>query len=354
MKAFLISVFCLCSMYTLSAQVNGLTIKGYVDTYYASYNNNLQANTFQPITGVAPRNKSFGVNIVQLSLHYKAKNYRTNVGLHFGDMPLAVWNKDGFNNIQEANIGIHLLKHLWLDVGFFLSHLAEENYHPKDNLMSIWSVSAFCGPSYQSGARLSYEGFQNLDLELWMINGYERVYDNNTAKSYGFLMRYRLTPKDFLAYSVILGDESSDPTKKAFRWHQHLYVNYTLANFLTFAVGLDAGAQNNATFRGTYILGKIRFSSRHSISGRYEGFYDPAGVLTGTFAIQGESYRKGVNLVGLTAGYEYKPEPNSFIRFESRFLGNRYAGQELFGNMSSRLSYVFTAGYHFDTSKFRR
>ncbi len=102
--------------------IHQLTLSGYADSYFASYSNALRQNEFQPFITVGARDNNFGLNIASLGIQYTHTFLRGNILLHYGDIPKATWSDD-FQNIQEANIGLKLSDGLWVDAGFFATHI---------------------------------------------------------------------------------------------------------------------------------------------------------------------------------------------------------------------------------------
>ena len=108
---------------------------GYVDAYYAYYTDSVGTNKNQKFGAVSPKSNQFGINIVQLTAQYSADRVRAIATLHYGDLPSAAWSPV-YNMIQEANAGVRLTKKIWLDAGFFKTHIGTEGLLPKDNITS--------------------------------------------------------------------------------------------------------------------------------------------------------------------------------------------------------------------------
>ena len=132
-----------------------LVIGGYVSTYFAYYTDETNNNGFVQVPVMAPRNKEFGLNMALISMQYNSKNVRGNFGLHFGDIPKAIWPTE-LNMIQEANGGFRIYKGLWLDAGIFRSHIGVESTQPRENITSSISLVNNYEPYYFSGAKLTY------------------------------------------------------------------------------------------------------------------------------------------------------------------------------------------------------
>src|SRR6476469_1078968 len=114
-----------CALSGRAQLVPGLTLSGYADAYLAFYTDSLGPGAFQKLPTYAPRSNSICLNIVQLNAAYKTEKVRGLITLHYGDIPASSWSGT-FNMIQDANVGVRLHKKLWLDAGFFRTHIGAE------------------------------------------------------------------------------------------------------------------------------------------------------------------------------------------------------------------------------------
>ncbi|WP_041738267.1 outer membrane beta-barrel protein [Echinicola vietnamensis] len=88
---------------------DNFTFSGYTEVYYASYSDSLEANALQKFATTVPRSKRFGLNIVQIGVHYQDERLRGNLTLHYGDISKAIWDPE-FPVLQEANVGVEVVK----------------------------------------------------------------------------------------------------------------------------------------------------------------------------------------------------------------------------------------------------
>jgi len=128
------------------------TLSGYIDTYISHYSDTVNSNGFVKFPTIAPRNNQFGLNIIQLSAKYQAKSFRATTTLFTGDCPKAAWSSD-FNAIQEANLGFKLCRKLWLDMGFFRTHIGLESIQPRENMTLSLATTTYFEPYFLSGAK---------------------------------------------------------------------------------------------------------------------------------------------------------------------------------------------------------
>jgi hypothetical protein len=69
------------------------------------------------------------------------------------------------------------------------------------------------------------------------------------------------------------------------------------------------------------IAAKYRFTPQLASYMRGELFHDPNEILTGPVLNENHA-TVGLEIAGITAGIEFKPIPNSFLRIECRALSN--------------------------------
>lgn len=310
-------------MQVFAQKKSTLSLDFYADTYYSVFTD--KSPGYQKYTTVSPLSNTIGLNVLQIGLDYSSKNIRSKGILHFGDIMNATWSSYA-PFVQEANVGVHLYKDWWLDVGMFATHIGTESFLPKNNDLSSTTVATYNEPFYQGGAKLSYEGSEKYDLQFWVVNGYNLFLDNNSAKSVGLLFTYNFSKSLSLTYTNLFGRESTDGAKKQFRTYHNVYMNGQLTKKFKLTLGADVGTQTNsslnsanssATMFNALAILRYQITPKLSMTGRYEIFRDENGFISG-FPIAISS--KGLELDGYTLGMEYKPNKNSYIRAETRYI----------------------------------
>ncbi len=304
-----------------------LTFSGYTDVYFAAFSDSLGANALQQFTTVSPRAQRFGVNTAQIGAHYTSDRLRGNLIIHYGDIAEATWSTE-FPFLQAANVGFRLTEGLWLDAGFFATHIGTESFLPKNNYTSSTALATFNEPFFQSGARLQYSPSDKFTGELWVVSGYNFFLDVNDAKSVGVLLNYAFSENLSLTYTNLFGRESLDdvsPTQ--FRTYQNLYMNATMGSF-DFILGGDFGTQSNsknlapeetAIIYNALAVVRKRWGNTFSTTIRGEVFSDEEGFISG-IAASPQGSPEGLQAWGLTLSHEYRPVENAYIRLEGRYL----------------------------------
>jgi hypothetical protein len=270
---------------------------------------------------MSARNKDFGLNIAQLSMAYRSKRVRSNITLHYGDIPESTWPKT-FNLIQEAHAGIKLVKRLWLDAGFFRTHIGIESVQPRENVTSSMAVLTFYEPYYVSGVKLTYEVSPKLTVQLNALDGYNTYVDDNNSKAYGFSTVYDPNENISVTYNFLTCDETPKGVfTKHQRYFNNLYASFKLSRF---SLGVEANymwqehsllrdTSKNASMTSGLIVGRYQVLKKFAVYARGEYFSDPDRTLTGALDI-------GKSIYGATFGLEYHPMKNASISAETRGL----------------------------------
>ncbi|MBA3662864.1 MAG: porin [Bacteroidetes bacterium] len=298
-----------------------LRIGGYISTYYAHYDDETETNGFVQFPTLAPRNNQFSLNMALVSMAYKSNRLRSNITLHYGDVPESSWPAN-FKLIQEAHAGFRIIDKLWLDAGFFKTHIGLESFQPRENITSSMSILNFYDPYFLSGVKLTYLVTSRWSVQLAAFNGYNEYVDNNKNKAFDFSTKYKVNNNISFTYNFLTCDETPDYVKtKHQRFYQNLYGTF---NFKKITVGFDLnyGLQQHSlksdtsrtasVFGGLLVLKYMPFK-KFGAYGRVEYFSDPNQVLT-------QKLNTGNYVKGTTLGVEVIPQKNSSLSFEWRIL----------------------------------
>lgn len=315
---------------TASSLINKIadhvSISGYTDVYYANYSDSAGTDRIQKFGVISPKSNEFGINIVQLSAQYTAEKIRATTTLHYGDIPAGAWSVVN-NFIQEANIGFRVHKKIWLDAGLFKTHIGTEALLPKDNIASSLAMISYYEPWFQAGVKLTYTANDQWLICLHILNGYNIFNENNQNKSIGGSVSYTINPKGSISYYNLVGDELPDSkTIHHVRFLNNLVFSYQLTSKLKTIIGVDYILQQHArlpdqkkssTAYGGIVAVKYQLKPLIDIYARADLFSDKNGFLSGTI-INTSNELTGLKESGYTAGVQYKPTLNSYIRLEGR------------------------------------
>lgn len=315
------------SPYSLEYDTTGsVEFSAYIDAYFAGYSDTAGPGGYQKFPTVAPRNNQFGLNIVQFGAKYQSRRFRGMATIFFGDTPASAWSSY-FNMIQEAHLGFKIYRKLWLDAGFFRTHIGLESIQPRENITMSIATTTYFEPYYMSGAKLTWEQSSKWMFQLNAFNGFNNFVDNNKNIAIGASTAFTPTEKLSLTLSTIYSDESNDGGLAQNRSYTNLIGVYHTTHW---TLGLEAnyGIQTNssladssktATMYSAIAAVKYRITPSWAVYGRGEYFSDPDEILTGP-VINENHELIGLDIAGLTLGGEYKPIPNSYFRIEGRTL----------------------------------
>lgn len=300
----------------------------FLDTYIATDNDKLPE-------GVAAERKfsysnhykdQFGINLAMIgaSISY-GDLVRSNVTFQMGDIqkistPLFITNSP---YLQQANVGFQLLKHIWLDGGYFLTHLGNESLIMKDNWLSTLNLVNYYEPFYQAGVKLSYES-DAFTTCIHIINGNGIIQDNNYNKTIGLYILIPLSKDASVSYAGIYGnEEEGNPNYAKFHHLHNINLNAQMEK-LGFKFQFDYAGKEKVkndnkepgAFWGAAFTSRYSITNQYSITGRMS-YVDNADGVESPPLVKGSDF---------TLGAEYKPIENAYLRLEGRYikLDNEY------------------------------
>ena len=303
-----------------------ITVSGYIDTYYSLYSDTLGPGGYSKFPTSSPRNNQFSLNIIQISAKYQSDRMRVVATLFYGDIPLSAWSTH-LNLVQEANAGFRIFKKLWLDAGYFRTHIGLESIQPRENITTSIATTTYFEPYFLSGAKLTWQQSSKWTFQLNAFNGFSTFIETNKNKAIGASVSYTSDKWTHALNTIVCDEYPSDSVRNHFRH----YTNYIgVFKSTHFILGLEAnfGYQQNSKLNNpnatAYIVSgivalKYRITHKHAIYCRLEAFDDTDELLTGPIVNENHTLT-GLQVLGATIGYEYKPIPNAFFRIEGRVL----------------------------------
>lgn len=306
----------------------GFKISGYIDAYYAHYSDRLPLGEFQKFPTSAPISNTFGLNMAMVQFQYQNENLNGIISLHTGDIARSAWSVQ-YNFIQEAHLGVKLMKKLWLESGFFRTHLGFESIQPRENIGSTIALTTYFEPYFLSGAKLTYYINPKVNVMLGAFNGFNSFVAVNSHKTYGISMGYDINKKLSMSFNSLLSNESKSwESYERNRLYSDLYLTYKSkriilgfeSNFGVQTHSMLTDSTKTALMYSITAAAKYKFNNgKYSLYTRGEIFNDNNEILTGPIL---NSYHQlvGVNAIGFNLGAEYKAKSNTFLRFEGRFI----------------------------------
>lgn len=300
---------------------SSLTFNIYVDTYYAIDDDRTSAQfsdrQVRQLSTVGLYRDQLAVNLAQIGAAYSNPDMRARVTLQVGTLEQIGW--EGITEqplVQEANGGVRLVDHLWLDAGYFLGHIGGEFLAPKDNWISSHALVTMLEPFYESGLQASYIFPGGVEARLYLINGYNVIEDDNKNRAAGAYLVFS-TDNFSISYAGHYGNEHNYAVGgNSLRIYNNIVLwTRPVSNFEVEAQ-FDLATQDDAPvtdkmgmMSGAVIALRYSVTNAWSVTVRGEYLDDDDKVVS-----------TGLKAMGVTGSLEYKPTPTSFIRAEERLL----------------------------------
>lgn len=333
-----------------------LGLSGTIDTYLALDNDNNAESNRPLLNSLNIKKNTAGMNLGMITGTVDAANYRGRLTLHYGDMPASAWIESGADPLtpsqylQEGYVGISPMAGLWIDAGYFLTHIGGEVICPRDNWMSTITLATQFEPFYQAGIRVSYDISSQFSAQVHVLQGYNRFLDNNNDKSFGYGVTYKPSDATTVSLTGILGNEQPNDVAKALRSYNSILLNHTIDEHFALRVQGDCGVQQEvqnvmpaSLMYSGYAALRYTASPVLSLTARGEIFNGKKGMLSGSTQLCA---------FGETVGVEIHPTSNVYIRAETRLVHQQSNTQSIFetssgSTTSSRLEEVISLGVMF-------
>ncbi len=341
MKSKLISIllfFCFSCSLTVQSQTDSLTIwqqkpnlsiSGFIDVFYMYDFNEPTTDYRQPFFFNHNRHNEFNLNLGLIKLGVEHTKYRANFALHSGTYVNDNYaaEPNSLKNIAEANIGISLnnKNNLWLDAGVFASHIGFESAISMDNWNLTRSLLAENSPYFLSGAKLTYNPNDNLELAALVCNGWQRIkrLQGNSLPSFCTQIKYDIADKLTLDWSTFIGTDNPDSTRRV-RYFNNFYGQFQFTNKFGLIAGFDIGAQQQTTNSLIYdvwfspvLIGQFTINKNWKTAIRVEYYQDKTGIIIAT------GTPNGFKTSGFSFNVDYSKTENMIVRIEGRWLNSQ-------------------------------
>lgn len=309
---------------------NGLTFTGGIDLYY-SFNFNQPSSGLNNYFVSQHKHNEFNVNLAYFGINYNNQSVRFNVVPAAGTYMEANYAGEpvAYRNLLEANAGVKLFKkkNIWLDAGVLPSPIGDENYFSKDQLTYTRSFASEYTPYYLTGVKLSVPLHLKLTGYVYVVNGWQQIVDVNDAKSVICELVYKPNKYLTIDYNTYAGNQQNALTPNyRNRWMHNLYIIYrknkweAILNALYMQQQIrDSVMPGNKQANLFSVNTKVRYAltEKSFINLRAEFFEDHE--LTEIIPL---GNAKNFNILGFSAGYDYKVTEQAMLRAEYRYLNS--------------------------------
>lgn len=276
-----------------------VAIGGFVDVYYA-YDFGRPALRDRAFTTQAARHNEVNLNLAHVSLSLERQRVRGRLALqvgtavqanYAGEPSIGVLSGAALSrHVQEATAGLKLAKAAWLDAGIYFSYVGWEGWISRDNPTYSRSLVAEYTPYYLSGVRITWQPARRLTVQGHLMNGWQKISEDNAGKALGARVDFALTPKLTFAYGGFVGNEQPSDLPVATRWFHQLMVRALPAPRLLFQGQADYGRERGTSLRewyGAVLIARVDLTPQFGVSARVERFSDPDQVVAATTGASG-------------------------------------------------------------------
>ncbi|MEN9511015.1 MAG: hypothetical protein RLZZ370_834 [Bacteroidota bacterium] len=187
-----------------------LRISAYVDVY-AGYLFSKPADGQIPYFVSSARHAELNINLAFIALDYQSDRIRGRLVPAFGTYMTSNYAAEpsGMRNLLEASAGFRIFKNknLWIDAGILSSPYTNENAVSAQQLMYTRSLAPEFAPYYLSGLKLSAPLSSKTNLSLYLLNGWQQIYDQNKRKSVGTQLEFHPKTGHTITWNTYAGDE---------------------------------------------------------------------------------------------------------------------------------------------------
>ena len=274
----------------------------FVDTGYA-FNNNRPGNHVYRGHVPTPRTNEFTVNLAGVYVRRESTPllpWTFELGLHVGPAAnaLVAAEPGAGSDFAGSNVWRHLaVANTSVDIrrsrtsiagGLFVSPIGIGGAWTKDNWNTTVSWESNAAPFYLLGARLTQDIGSVLQVQAWLINGWQTMSDANHVPS--GLLGLVVTPAPGLqwAHYLYFGPDSAATAVERWRIHADTQVVYDRPRFgvgAVWDVGGDGASRTPAFWTGGAIFSRARLAAagplQWELALRPECWWDRDGAMFG-------------------------------------------------------------------------
>jgi hypothetical protein len=305
-----------------------IILSGGLDAYYMFDFNQPNTNERQPFLYNHNRHNEFNINHGILHFELSNDRYRGSLGLHGGTYVQDNYAHEPimYRPFYEANAGISLNANntLWLDAGILGSHIGFENAISQENYTLTRSLLAENSPYYLSGAKLTYQPSNQLEVALLICNGWQRIarLPGNSLPGFGSQLTYSPNETTSINWSTLVCSEFPD-SLRSMRYFNNVYAQFDLTKKWGIITGFDYGVQQISKGSSQYhswyspvIIAQYRINKQWKTALRLEHYSDRNAVIIHPTNL----LYPGFSASGASVNIDYSRNEHILCRMEIRYL----------------------------------
>jgi len=303
----------------------GIQLHGAADVYAdANFNGPADHSNWIPGVGTsAKRANEASVNLASIELVKDPEPVGFHLWLgagtgatvvHSGEFVGPAAGPDVWQYVQQASVSakVPVGRGLIIEGGIYPSHIGAEGLATQSNWTYTRGWMGELSPYYQTGIKLSYAFDDSWSAQLHLLNGWQRIGDNNNGKAIGTQVAWKAGPST-LTFNTFFGPEL-DNDNSNWRFFGDIVWLLALSDSTQLLVSADAGLQQRpnvdaATWHAAQASVRHQFSPKWAGTIRGEYYRDSDGFITGVAQTLAEG----------TLTIEYRPWDLLILKLEGRY-----------------------------------
>jgi len=302
-----------------------IQLHGAVDVYAdANFNGPTDHSNWFPGVGTsAKRANEASVNLASIELVKDPEPVGFHLWLgagtganvvHSGEFVGPAAGPDVWQYVQQASVSakVPVGRGLIIEGGIYPSHIGAEGLATQANWTYTRGWMGELSPYYQTGIKFSYAFDDSWSVQLHLLNGWQRIGDNNNGKAIGTQVAWKAGPST-LTFNTFFGPEL-DNDNGSWRFFGDIVWLLALSDSTQLLVSADAGLQQRpnvdaATWHAAQASVRHQFSPKWAGTIRGEYYRDTDGFITGVAQTLAEG----------TLTIEYRPWDLLILKLEGRY-----------------------------------
>jgi Putative beta-barrel porin-2, OmpL-like. bbp2 len=303
----------------------GIQLHGAVDVY-ADVNFNGPADHANWIPGVgttAKRANELSLNLASIEVVKDPEPVGFHLWLgagtaadvvHAGELVGPAAGPEIWRYVQQASVSarVPIGRGLLIEGGIYPSHIGFEGFPSQVNWTYTRGWMGEFSPYYQTGIKLAYAFDDAWSVQLHLLNGWQRIGDNNNGKAIGTQVAWKAGPST-LSFNTFFGPEL-DNDSGHWRFFGDIVWVLALDAATQLAVTADAGLQQRpdihaATWHAASVFVRRQLSPKWATAARAEYYRDSDGLISGV----------PQTLLEGTLTLEYRPWEILILKLEGRY-----------------------------------
>jgi Putative beta-barrel porin-2, OmpL-like. bbp2 len=263
----------------------GVDVTGFVDGYYG-YNFNKPVTNTNALHVFDVDHNSLGLALVEVAFEKKpvtGSPVGFRADLNFGpaaEISNAFEPGDPtiLDKVQQGYVSWLPSPKVQLDFGKFVTFVGAELVESKDDWNYTRSIQfGYAIPIYHAGLRATVTASDKLTLAGYLVNGWNDVKDNNSAKTFGAQFTAKPSAKVTLVGGGLVGKEGASEDTRVL-----VDTILTLAptSKVSFMGNYDYGKEGDAKWQAVSVYARLQASETVAFSPRFEYLDDSDGFMT--------------------------------------------------------------------------